>query len=89
MTHEQRDALLRRITADPAVLCGKPTIRGGRLAVEHVLEMLAAGDTEQTLLEAYPELEPEDIRACLLFGAGRSGAPATNRPAGAHVEASV
>jgi uncharacterized protein (DUF433 family) len=46
---------------------GKPIIRGRRLAVEHVLGMLAAGDTAQTLLEAYPWLEPDDIRACLLY----------------------
>lgn len=46
---------------------GKPIIRDMRIAVEHVLGMLAAGDTEQTILEEYPILEPEDIRACLLL----------------------
>lgn len=59
--------LLQRITIDPRIFGGKPIIRGRRLAVEHVLGMLAAGDTAQTLLDAYPWLEPDDIRACLLY----------------------
>lgn len=59
--------LMKRITFNPAMFGGKPIIRGRRLAVEHVLGMLAAGDTTQTLLEAYPWLEPDDIRACLLY----------------------
>jgi uncharacterized protein (DUF433 family) len=61
------EALLERITVDPAVFGGKPIIRGRRLAVEHVLAMLAAGDSAETLLEGYAWLEPEDIRACLLY----------------------
>jgi uncharacterized protein (DUF433 family) len=61
------DKLLDRITVDPDIFGGKPIIRGRRLAVEHVLGMLAAGDTESTLLEGYPWLEPDDIRACLLY----------------------
>lgn len=59
--------LMKRITFNPAMFGGKPIIRGRRLAVEHVLGMLAAGDTAQTLLEAYPWLESDDIRACLLY----------------------
>lgn len=59
--------LLQRITVNPHIFGGKPIIRGRRLAVEHVLGMLAAGDTVQTLLDAYPWLEQDDIRACLLF----------------------
>jgi uncharacterized protein (DUF433 family) len=59
--------LLARITINPKIFGGKPIIRGRRLAVEHVLGMLAAGDTAETLLEGYPWLEPEDIRACLLY----------------------
>ena len=59
--------LLERITVNPAIFGGKPIIRGRRLAVEHVLGMLAAGDTEQSLLEGYPWLEPEDVRACLVY----------------------
>ena len=61
------DRLLERITYDPRILGGKPTIRGRRLAVEHVLAMLAAGDSAETLLEGYPWLEPQDIRTCLLY----------------------
>jgi uncharacterized protein (DUF433 family) len=59
--------LLGRITTNPKIFGGKPIIRGRRLAVEHVLGMLAAGDTAETLLEGYPWLEPEDVRACLLY----------------------
>ena len=61
------ERLLGRITVNPDVFGGKPIIRGRRLAVEHVLGMLAAGDSEETLLEGYPWLEPDDIRACLLY----------------------
>lgn len=49
------------------VFGGKPIIRNMRIAVEHVLAMLAAGDSEETILREYPLLEPEDIRACLLY----------------------
>ncbi len=59
--------LLGRITVDPKVFGGKPIIRGRRLAVEHVLGMLAAGDTPETILEGYDWLEPEDIQACLVY----------------------
>ena len=58
---------LDRITVNPKIFGGKPIIRGRRLAVEHVLGMLAAGDTPDTLLKGYPWLEPEDIRACLVY----------------------
>ena len=59
--------LLDRITVNPKIFGGKPIIRGRRLAVEHVLGMLAAGDTAETILAGYPWLEPEDIRACLAY----------------------
>jgi uncharacterized protein (DUF433 family) len=61
------DELLGRITVDPAIFGGKPVIRGMRMAVEHVLGMLAAGDTPERLLQEYPFLEPEDIRACMVY----------------------
>ena len=61
------DELLERITVDPAILRGKPIIRGRRLAVEHVLYMLAAGDSHETILAGYDWLEPEDIQACLVY----------------------
>ena len=59
--------LLSRIQVNPTIFGGKPIIRGLRIAVEHILGRLAAGDTSQTILEEYPFLEPEDIQACLLF----------------------
>ena len=61
------DELLGRIVVNPHVFGGKPIIRGLRMAVEHILGLLAAGDTPERILEEYPFLEPEDIRACLLF----------------------
>ena len=59
--------LLERITVNPKIFGGKPIIRGRRLAVEHVLGMLAAGDTPEIILGGYPWLEPEDIQACLVY----------------------
>ena len=61
------DELLQRITTNPAIFGGKPIIRGMRFAVEHVLAMLAAGDTPEKLLEEYPFLEAADIQACLAY----------------------
>lgn len=59
--------LLERITVNPKIFGGKPIIRGRRLAVEHILGMLAAGDTAETILEGYPWLEQKDIQACLVY----------------------
>lgn len=59
--------LLERITVRPEVFGGKPIIRDMRIAVEHILSMMAAGDAPETILEQYEFLEPEDIQACLLF----------------------
>lgn len=59
--------LLERITVDPNMFGGKPIIRGHRLAVEHVLGMLAAGDTPEIILQGYPWLEKEDVQACLVY----------------------
>jgi len=59
--------LLERITVDPKIFGGKPIIRGRRLAVEHVLGMLAAGDSAETILEGYAWLESADIQACLVY----------------------
>ena len=52
---------------NPKIFGGKPIIRGRRLAVEHVLGMLAAGDTPEGILEGYHWLEREDINACLVY----------------------
>lgn len=65
MMNEQQ--LLERITVNPQIFGGKPIVRGRRLAVEHILGMLAAGDTVETLLAAYTWLEWEDIQACLIY----------------------
>ena len=61
--------LLKRITVDPKVLRGKPTIRGLRISVEQILKALAAGVPQEDLLRDYPELEPEDIQAVLAYAA--------------------
>lgn len=62
-----QDDLLKRITINPRIFGGKPIVRGRRLAVEHVLGMLAAGDSIETVLEGYPWLEREDVQACLVY----------------------
>jgi len=61
------DKLLERITFNPDIFGGKPIVRGRRLAVEHVLGMLAAGDSVETILEGYPWLEADDVKACLAY----------------------
>ncbi|PZN69919.1 MAG: hypothetical protein DM484_29045 [Candidatus Methylumidiphilus alinenensis] len=58
-----------RITINPAICNGKPTLRGKRIAVQTILEFLSAGDSDADILEQYPSLEQEDIRACLRFAA--------------------
>ena len=65
MTNETE--LLGRITVRADIFGGKPIIRDMRIAVEHVLGKLAAGDTAETILSEYPFLEPEDIQACLIY----------------------
>jgi len=59
--------LLKRITLNPNVCFGKPTIHNMRYPVEMILDLLAAGMTFEELLEDYPDLEREDFQACLLF----------------------
>jgi uncharacterized protein (DUF433 family) len=61
--------LLNRITFNPRVMVGKPTIRGLRITVEQILKALSANISVQELLEDYPELELEDIKASLLYAA--------------------
>ena len=61
------DQLLDRITFRSDVFGRKPIVRNMRFAVEHVLAMLAAGDSTETNLKEHPELQAEDIRACLIF----------------------
>lgn len=59
--------LLDRITANPAIFGGKPIIRGMRVSVELVLSLLAQGETAEAILDDYPDLEPDDIHACLAY----------------------
>lgn len=60
-----------RITIEPGKRGGKPCIRGLRITVHDILEYLAAGMTEQEILVDFPDLEPEDIKACLALAADR------------------
>ena len=64
MTNQE---LLARITTDPEIFGGKPIVQGRRLAVEHVLAMLEAGDDIETILGGYPWLEREDVLACIAY----------------------
>lgn len=66
-------ALLERITVDSNVVHGRPAVRGTRVRVADVLSLLAAGATELEILEDYPYLEPEDIKACLEYAAAQAG----------------
>lgn len=63
------EELLERITLNPKVMVGKPVIRGTRLTVEYILNLLAHGATVGEILEEYKGLTSEDIQACLLFAA--------------------
>ena len=66
-------ARLARITSDPAICHGKPTIRGLRYTVESILDLLAAGMTVEDVLVDTPDLERDDILAALEFGARAAG----------------
>ena len=80
----ERD-LLKRVTVNPQIYGGKPIIRGQRTAVEHVLGMMAGGASAEELLEHYPWMERDDIRACLLYATrvvgGERVEPAVEVPA--------
>ena len=68
--------LLARITLDPDVMVGKPVIRGTRLTVEYVLNLLAHGATMDEISGEYEGLAPEDVQACILFAARALGSSA-------------
>lgn len=59
--------LLERITSDPAIFGGKPIVRGMRISVELVLSLLSQGESIETVLDDYPELTTDDVRACLAY----------------------
>ena len=64
---EREQELLDRTTVNPGIFGGKPIVRGMLMAVEHILGMLATGDTAQVILEEYPFLEPADFQAGILY----------------------
>ena len=63
----EKENLLERITVNPGVMVGKPTISGMRITVEQILKALANGLTTEQLLEDYPDLEKDGIKACLCY----------------------
>ncbi|MEA5618715.1 DUF433 domain-containing protein [Cronbergia sp. UHCC 0137] len=62
------DNLLSRISIDRNICFGKPCIKGHRIWVSLILDLLAGGETIQTILEAYPSIERDDILACIAYG---------------------
>jgi uncharacterized protein (DUF433 family) len=61
------EQLLKRITARSEVFGGKPIVRGMRISVELILSLLAQGESWEAIMDDYPDLEPDDIRACLAY----------------------
>lgn len=61
------EQLLKRITVDSKIMVGKPVIKGTRLTVEYILNLLAHGSTADEIIKEYKGLEMEDVQACLLF----------------------
>lgn len=71
-------SLLERITVDPDVVHGHPVVRGTRMRVADVLSLLAAGADEAEILEDYPYLAEEDIKACLTYAAAQADRAVVN-----------
>ena len=63
----ENERLLNRISFNPKIFRGKPIIRGLRISVEMILDLLSQGASINEILEDYPDLEPEDLRACLAY----------------------
>ena len=63
------EELLTRIVVDPAICFGKPTIKGHRIWVSLILDLLAAGSSVGEVIEEYPQLTEDDVRACIAYGA--------------------
>jgi len=63
------DTLLSRISIDPNICFGKPCIKGHRIWVSLILDYLAGGETIDSILEAYPSIERDDVLACIAYGA--------------------
>jgi uncharacterized protein (DUF433 family) len=79
-----REELLQRIWIDPERCFGKPCIRGHRIWVSLILDLLASGATEREILKDYPGLESEDIHACIAYGAEMSRERYVDVPLEAH-----
>ncbi|WP_026731173.1 DUF433 domain-containing protein [Fischerella sp. PCC 9605] len=80
------DNLLYRISIDPNICFGKPRIKGHRIPVSLILDLLAAGETMEAILEEYPGLEKEDILACIAYGAEMARDCFVEIPIGTHQE---
>lgn len=78
-----REELLSRISIDPNICFGKPCIRGHRLWVSLILDLLASGETVEAILEDYPGLETADVLACIAYGAEMSRERYIELPVGA------
>jgi len=70
--------LLERIERNPEIMLGKPVVRGTRITVELILDLLAKGQTEEDVLREYPDLRPEDIKAALAYAAAALGTEETH-----------
>ena len=69
MSISRRDRILERIAINPKVCCGKPVIKGTRIWVSLILDLLAAGDSIEDILREYPHITREDVLACISYGA--------------------
>ena len=67
--YRQRMQWQDHITVDPKVVVGKPVIKGTRITVEFIVDLLASGWTHEQILDNYPHIRPEDIQACLAYAA--------------------
>jgi len=72
MTSMTREELLQRISIDPGICFGKPCIRGHRICVSLILDLLAAGTTVDEILHDYPQLVRDDVLACIAYGSEMS-----------------
>ncbi|MGH8009685.1 MAG: DUF433 domain-containing protein [Candidatus Binatia bacterium] len=74
------EKLLKRITVNPEIFGGKPIIRGMRISAGLILSLLAQGEGQDAIREDYPDLEPDDIRACIAYAHAIEGSGAEKEP---------
>lgn len=70
--------LLERIERNPEIMMGKPVVRGTRITVEHILDLLAKGQKEEDILREYPKLKPDDVKAALAYASAALGTEETH-----------